>query len=99
MVGGKRHLSCLATRLAAQPVDDTPISYCRQPRAKRPTCIVSMADHMNGQQHVLHRILYVGWLFEAACGERSDIGGYLFQEVSVGPAVAVLRPRHQFRPI
>src|SRR5262249_30269347 len=80
-------------------VDDAAIGNCRQPRAKRPTWIVSMADHMNGQQHVLHRILYIGWLFEAARGERPDVRCYTFQECSIGLAVAVLRPCHQFRPI
>src|SRR6516165_8557172 len=99
MFSGKRHLPRFPTRIVAQPIDDAPIGYCRQPRAKGPTWIISMTDHMNGQQYVLHRILYIGWLFEAACGERPDVRCYAFQERSVGLAVAVLRPRHQFRPI
>src|SRR6516165_7245231 len=99
MVGGKCDLSCLTTRIAAQPVDDAPIGYCCQPRAEGPTWIISMADHMDGQQHVLYRVLYVGWLFKTARSERPDVRCYAFQERSVGLAVAVLRSGHQFRPI
>src|SRR6516225_1613848 len=99
MVGGKRYLPRFPARTAAQPVDDAPIGYCCQPRAKRPAWIVSVADHMNGEQHVLYRILHVGCLFKAACSERPDVRCYSFQECSVGPPVAVLRPCHQFRPI
>src|SRR6516162_2955646 len=99
MVNGKFHLPRFPPRVAAQPVDDAPIGYRRQPRTKGSTWIVSMADHMNGQQHVLHRILCVGWLFKTACGERLDVRCYSFQQCSIGHPVAVLRPSHQFRPI
>src|SRR5258705_464864 len=59
MLRGKSNLACFQTGRAAQPIDEAAIGNCDQPRAEGSFGIVSMADHVNGQQQILHGIFYV----------------------------------------
>ena len=86
-----RFMACFA----AQSIDNAAIGDCDQPRAERPFRVVGVADHVNGQQNVLHGVFYVAWLLKASRCQRTKIRGHVLQESPIGLTITVLRARHE----
>jgi len=99
MFGRKGDFSCLLPGLPAEPIDDTPVGNRQKPRSEWTSGIVSMANHVNCHQYILHSVFRVARLLEAAPRNRTDIGRQIFKQGSVGTAVAILRARHELRPV
>jgi hypothetical protein len=99
MRGGEFDFTGARPRLAAQPVDDAAVGDRHQKGSERAGGIVGVADGVDGQQHVLHRVFDIAGVAEASRCQRAHIGCDGLEQCAIGGAVAVLRRGHEARPV
>ena len=58
-----------------------------------------MPDRVDGQQHVLHRILDLACVMQTPRGKSADKRRDVFEKTTVGLSLARLSPRHQHRAV
>ena len=85
--------------LAPQPVDNAPVGDGDQPGPERTAGIIGMADGMDRQEDVLYRVFDVAGVAKTSRRQRAQIGRDVFEQDTIGAAVAVLCAGHELRPV
>jgi hypothetical protein len=93
--GGEFDFARARPRLAAQPVDDAAVGDRHQKGPERAGGIVGMANGVDGQQYILHRVLGVAGVAEASRCKRAHIRRDCLEQRAIGSAVAILRRGHE----
>ncbi len=84
MLGRQFDFAGAGPHLAPQPVDDAPVGDGDQPRPERTAGIIGVADGVDRQQHVLHRVFDIAGLAKASRRQRAQIGRDVFEQRAIG---------------